>query len=246
MVYDEGFDFHFGDKDSENFSTYFVFSKYAPNDNSNPNVVSRWSSYCYATLIGWYQEGDMYGCFYGQKKNNNPNEVTNGEASNKQIVVEGSMKSKTFLQLNEKVVLKNTSIQNKYAPNFRFSESKFSEKLELTAEFKDHAKVVERINSENGSWKAANYDEFRGLSIQDLNVIAGRKKSRTGNYFNFNFHEKELTNETEKEEESIFSFFNNNYLNKNKLKKSKELPSEFNWVDYMGAPKSQVKNLIKI
>jgi hypothetical protein len=240
MVYDEGFDFSFGNPNSPDYSTYFIFSKYDYNDQSNSKVKSKWSSYCYATLIGWFQQGDKYGCFYGHKKGHNKDEVTNGEALNKQVVVEGNMTAKTFLQLNEHVNNKNT-------PQIRFMESKFSEKLKLTADFKDHAKVVERINSENGSWKAANYAEFEGLSISDLNRLAGRKKSRTGNYLDFNFHQKESHSETESNE-SLFEYFNKNFApkKKNNLKKSKELPEEFNWLQYMGKPKSQVKYNLNI
>ena len=101
MVYDEGFDFSFGQKGSKDFSTYFVFSKYGPNDFKNEKIKSKWTSNCYATLIGWYQVGDKYGCFIGTKKGQDADEITNGEAANKQVVVEGSMKEKTFLQTNE-------------------------------------------------------------------------------------------------------------------------------------------------
>jgi cathepsin C len=233
MVYDEGFDFSFGEKDSNNYATYFVFSKYGPNDFKKKGVKSKWASYCYASLIGWYQVGNKYGCFYGVKKGKTGDEVTNGEASNKQVVVEGSMTSKTFLQKNEKGNLHNP-------PEVRFMESKFSEKLLLNANFKDHTKVVERINASNLTWKAAVYEEFEGKTIEQLNKLAGRKKSRTG--FITDFHLKNNHNSLfdkmtfqESNERNSYSWKNSK---KNKSRNS--LPRDFDWTKYVGPAKSQV------
>lgn len=214
MVYDEGFDFHFGKKNSPNFATYFVFSKYGQNSNRSGSIRSKWVSYCYSTLIGWYQIGNKYGCFYGKKKVANANEITNGEATNKQVVVEGSMTEKVFLETKSKV-------ENESPETYRFSESKFAEKLELNAQFKDHAKFVERINSENLSWKAANYAEYEGLTIADLNKMAGRKKSRNGGFLDYNFHEKneiESNNNLElSNENSVLSLYKSGSENQNSL-----------------------------
>jgi len=96
MVYDEGFDVIFNkDKNLYNDRSYFVFSKYGYNqDSSNNRISSKWVSYCYSTLIGWYYEGDKWGCMYGYKLGVNKNEITNGEAQNKLNVVEGEITKK--------------------------------------------------------------------------------------------------------------------------------------------------------
>jgi hypothetical protein len=248
MVYDEGFDFSFGEQNGKDYSSYFVFSKYGKNDNSNSEVKSTWASYCYATLIGWYQVGDKHGCFYGTKTGQKADKVTNGEATNKQVVTQGSMKEKVFLQTSE----------IKPREEFRFTESKFTERLQLTSEFKDHAKAVERINASNLSWKAAVYSEFEGKTIAELNKMSGRKKSREGSYANFHI-------KNEDEEEGNYSYsqgldntysyknkvrFTTKQSNKNKLrknkkgKKQKEFPRDFDWREFMGPAKSQVSIIL--
>jgi cathepsin C len=233
MVYDEGFDFSFGEKNSKNFATYFVFSKYGPNEFRDKGIKTKWASYCYASLIGWYQVGNKYGCFYGVKKGKSADEVTNGEASNKQVVVEGSMTSKTFLQKNENPIVLSP-------PEVRFMESKFSEKLFLNANFKDHSKVVDRINASNLTWKAAVYEEFEGKTIEQLNKLAGRKKSKTG--LIADFHLKNNHN-------SVFdkmTFQQSNERNSRIWKNTKKnrsknsLPRDFDWTKYVGPAKSQV------
>ena len=190
-----------------------------------PQITSTWVSYCHATLIGWYQEGDTYGCFYGYKVGSNANQVTNGEASNKQVVVEGSMTAKTFLEVNEQP-----------RENYRFMESKFASHIKLTSQFTDHAKVVERINTSKGTWKAAVYEEFEGKTIEQLNKMAGRKKSR-----NSNFHLK--SSEAEKNSfDSVFGFFRSNNKKNNFSKKNSQssLPKEFSYRQYTTQAKSQV------
>ena len=231
MVYDEGFDINFGEKKSPNYSTYFVFSKYAPNDNKNSNVSSKWASYCYATLIGWYQVGSKYGCFYGVKRGKSADEVTNGEASNKQVVVQGSMKSKTFLQQSENVI--------QSPPEVRFMESQFSEKLMLNSNFKNHEKVVERINKSNLTWKAAVYEEFQGKTIEELNKLAGRKKSRDGQMAEFHLKTSKNNSVFEKISDQN-SFEKPRFKNMKKLKLKGDLPRDFDWSKYVGPAKSQV------
>lgn len=54
-------------------------------------------------------------------------------------------------------------------------------KLHLTSTFKEHAKVVDRINELNLGWKAFNYDQFSDLTIEQLNKMSGRNKSGTRN-----------------------------------------------------------------
>ena len=76
-------------------------------------------------------------------------------------------------------------------------QSKFGEKLHLTSSFKDHAKFVTRINaSQDATWKAAVYKEFEGKTIEDLNRIAGRRKSKSDPRADFHFKETETETET--------------------------------------------------
>jgi len=83
MIYDEGFDIVAKDQ------SYFAFSMYTPRGST----AKKWDSHCYATLNGWYREGDNWGCFYAYKnKVKNPFMVTNDEAKDKQIVLEGVVK----------------------------------------------------------------------------------------------------------------------------------------------------------
>lgn len=92
MVYDEGFDIIFNKNNSiKNDRSYFVFSKYGMNNEGSKSIKSKWVSYCYSTLIGWYHIGNKWGCMYGYKLGVNKDEVTNGEAENKLNVVQGEI-----------------------------------------------------------------------------------------------------------------------------------------------------------
>jgi hypothetical protein len=261
MIYDEGFEFFFEGK-GRKYSSFFVFSKYAEKTNSMSNVKSRWASFCYTTLIGWYHIGDKWGCFKGTKEGHTEDEVTNGEAENKQDVVEGSMKKKeseyekSFLQRQQKFI----TPQYIYPQNeARFMESKFQNKLQLSNTFKDHAKVVDRINTENLSWKAKNYEEFENLTIEEMNKFAGNKKNKDGNYFDIHFgtnKEKELNSENSysynnesgsglesnmRKRDKKNSECDLETIRSRKIEKYEDLPKNFVcWKKFMGSPKSQV------
>jgi len=246
MVYDEGFDISFNKEDPSNTISYFAFLKYAPK-LPNSKIQSKWASYCYVTLNGWYHVGNRWGCFQGHKQIDNYDVETNGEASNKQNVTEDSIVTNNFVQLNEsmniqvkeentnidvdaektenfspKMEEKNNNVRNSifspeideknnnfsnslldYFNNYKFMQTstesktwtntnsntisqaqththirtKFREKITLSSSFKDHSRVVERINMSGLSWEAAVYKEFEGLTIAELNEIAGKKRS---------------------------------------------------------------------
>lgn len=224
MVYDEGFDFHVEEKGVT--SSYFAFLKY---DYKLPSskVSSKYASYCYVTLVGWYHIGNQWGCFQGHKilpNNGNYNIETNGEAENKQTITEDSREdnkteaeSSLSTNLNEyKYTINNDSslvdrelnvhrtvdsfssdgsysgyivpeyvnnISENNFLNFKFTESRFTEKLTLHAGFKEHEKFVERINSSNLSWTATVYKEFEGMTISELNSFAGKKKEASNALF---------------------------------------------------------------
>lgn len=235
MVYDEGFDIVFN-KNKPDYRSYFIFLKYGLNNNFK-GVTSKWASYCYSTLIGWYHVGDEWGCFYGTKVGTNSEEVTNGEAGKKQVVLEGTITQKVFMQHNENEVSNENNNNDDYYNNInnetRFMESKFTTQLTLTTEFKDHAKVVERINDMELSWKAENYIEFENMTLEQLNKFAGRKK-----YKNFSDNS---SNNVKKHNYNNHSKANKkNFLKIKKTNTQVVYPESFTWMEYMSEPKSQV------
>lgn len=170
MIYNEGFDIQ-----AENYS-FFTFSKYSP-DRVNLDRVNLfkkvWKSKCYSTLVGFYHKGDNHwGCFYAEKIGENPDLITNNDVENKLHVVEG--KVQPLLKMNFK--------EENVFGNINFLQSKEKETLVLNSKFKDHAKVVERINSmKDGLWEAANYQEYDNLTIEELNDRAGKKRHSHSN-----------------------------------------------------------------
>lgn len=173
MIYDEGFDVRFNNG-KINKKSFFAFLKYGPNDNKNPNIHSQYASYCFETLIGWYKDGEKRGCFKAFKQVENHAVATNGEVTDKQNVTEDSKITTSagrFVEKNDEFLNFNSETR------FMQSKSKFATQLQLTSEFKDHAQFVERINNSNLSWKAEVYDMFENKSIEQMNKMAGRKKS---------------------------------------------------------------------
>ena len=179
MVYNEGFDILIEDY------SFFAFSKYDLNNNFQSDIKSRWISKCYSTLIGWFHKGDKYGCFYAEKVGENPNEITNGDLSGKLLVVENTVQ---IIDNNRRVATNNDifarqsllSVKQNNIDEIADDETSFLEaksELKLDSEFKDHDKVVDRLNSMTNLWTATNYDQFKKMSIEELNKFAGRKKS---------------------------------------------------------------------
>ena len=192
MVYDEGFDIIIGDQ------SYFAFNKYSKDESPSRKSKSKWNSHCFATLVGWYHIGDKWGCFTATKKGeSNPYKVTNGEGSDKQIVLDPNAKGKptneimfvvekidiekepsnnfiNFMETNSKSLSESTNLLKMKLR----SKSKTRFQLRLTSSFKDHAKVVERINELDLGWKAFNYDRLADLTISQINKLSGRVSSR--------------------------------------------------------------------
>ena len=205
MIYDEGYEISFKNHN------FFVFSRYGDNKRKKPDINSKYVSYCYSTLIGWYRIDNKWGCFYGYKIGVDRNEVTNGEAENKQKVVQNEI-SKQSDRIDEDVIT--------------FIESKFNERIELNENFKDHHKIVERINYSNQYWEAENYSEYKGLTLKDLNKIAGRIKYKK--------HSKEKITSIAGNKSLLKS--KNNFLYFN----HQELPESYSNKEFMSRPKNQV------
>jgi len=192
MVYDEGFEISIGDRNKSNYKNYFVFLKYSQNDYST-NAQSVWVSHCYQSTIGWYHLGDKdWGCFKGHKDVKNYSVVTNGEASDKQIVLQNSIVP-AFIEENEirddfkNFLASSRFLQNEWKISNKMklhSNNKLLSEIRLTLESRNHNEVVERINSMNLSWKAAEYEQFKGYSIGEINDFLNNK--RNDGRFNFN------------------------------------------------------------
>jgi hypothetical protein len=262
MVYNEGFDVLVGDY------SFFAFSKYALNDNSRPDISSRWISKCYSTLTGWYHKGSEYGCFYAEKMGVNADEITNGEPGNKLLVVENTVQtiSSRVERLNNyysttAMISKQETLSNEINDDETFFlESKAVSELKLTNEFKDHDRVVERLNSMGNLWKAANYDQFKSMSIQDLNKFAGRKKSSHVPPLELRMKAVNNNQKSHKVKKDLTllkklsnyhlnhkkTFLNPNIRHANSDSSYPDLPREHTeWIKFMSSPRNQVISLLK-
>jgi len=237
MVYDEGFDILV-----EGYS-FFAFSKYDFNINK-ALFSSKWVSKCYSTLVGWFHKKNKWGCFYAEKVGENPNKITNGESSNKLLVVENTVKSMdnridqhpSLIQHSEEVIDDNEIL---------FLE--FKNQLKITSEFKDHSKVIDKINSISKLWKATAYKEFSNMTIEELNKFAGRKKN--DNFFSNNFNFKKSIKS--KKNKKHYYEFNNYHISHKKtfLKRNEfhdkdsnydDMPKEHRgWMKYMFEARNQ-------
>ncbi len=204
MVYDEGFEFNLGEKDTKEFSSYFSFLRYSKNDRTISGVKSKYYSHCYQTLIGWYHtDNGKWGCFYGNKKVQNFDKPTNGEASDKLIVLQNTVKrEEAFIEVKkneQKNFIFDSYLQERFLQSENRSKLQNTNNLKtntatrtylkLTNDFTNHSEVVERINSLNLGWKANLYDEFKGKTISQLNKISGRK-SKGGHYTRYYMENK--------------------------------------------------------
>lgn len=200
MVYDEGFEVNIGDNKQKNetYMSFFVFLKYSKNRLKNSAFSSKWVSHCYQSLIGWYHIDDnKWGCFKGHKETENYGQVTNGEASDKKNITEDSIIRSFIEQANEiKKGLRSfftayrftqSQWKNSYTNTNKFqarSSSKTVSEIKLTSQSKNHAEVIERINTMDLSWKAAEYEQFKDYTIGELNDFLDNKKNTRK--FNFN------------------------------------------------------------
>jgi cathepsin C len=236
MVYDEGFEVRV----NNGTEVYFAFSKYSKNDNSNKNITSQWVSQCYSTLIGWYRNGENWGCFYGKKDDVSSDEVTNGEATDKQIITEDSATNLSslfgFLQQKESSS-KNSPVS--LIDHSRFMETQSLDTMVLDASFKDHDKLVERINSANLSWKAKSYDEFKKYTMGDLNKIVGGLRLEDGRHRDMNIHKKKKGNEVVSKNNNNPLCLNLSGARNNVEKKDLEEMNFDCWKKYMPDSRSQ-------
>eukprot|EP01017_Pseudomicrothorax_dubius_P003919 TRINITY_DN1067_c0_g1_i1.p1 TRINITY_DN1067_c0_g1~~TRINITY_DN1067_c0_g1_i1.p1 ORF type:complete len:550 (+),score=154.87 TRINITY_DN1067_c0_g1_i1:109-1758(+) len=172
MVYDEGFAFNV------NQVQYFSFSKFR--DGAEGAV-----SDCSQTLVGWYNnpETSEWGCYRGRKQLGAGETIES--TTNKEVKHDNVVQPKdtfTTNSLSETPVEKSSyGFENSDdMSNLGMNDEDNSEPLEflqLHSEFKDHHKVVERLNKVKGKkWEAHIHPEFAQLTMKELNRRAGRKK----------------------------------------------------------------------
>lgn len=206
MVYDEGFEVRFkGMK-------LFTFSYYYPNGE-------KFKSNCSKTCTGWYQSNKNgkveYGCFRGEMVDRDEGKNYINDQTEQLNVVQGVVESKDS-QENKKFMFKAKR-------NMRFkslNRNKFKETLHLSGKFKEHFKVVERINSlENNLWTAGINERFAGFSIAEMNKMAGRRQKMVFDD-NSQVKSKKFVKKTIKEDVS-------------------DLPASFSWEKFLSEPGEQ-------
>jgi cathepsin C len=158
--------------------------------------------------------------FYAEKQGVDHNQITNGDVKDKLKVVEGTVQKIAKMRFKE---------ENNFFDNVNFLQSNEKETLFLHSKFKDHAKVVEKINKMNGLWTAKNYDEYTNLTIEELNNLAGKRRHAHKSLFS----EKRKAKRSTSTSNSVFDM--SNFLRKrNDKEKDTDFP-EFpkNYLDNM-------------
>jgi len=146
MVYDEGFQVDAGMK------SFFAFNSFdgsiAPDGN-----IEKYSSDCTKTQVGWYTDGDQYGCFV----------ATKGVAAAVEAPV--AMMSESFESRKSPMeALDAILAANNEAPAL-LQEHTFTRE--------EHQAHVDKINSKQTGWTAKVYDNLVNKSHKDLNKMSG-------------------------------------------------------------------------
>lgn len=177
MICDEGLEIFFGEKNNSNYMSFFVFLKFKSDSSTTKSSIFnkiKYKSFCYESMVGWFNFGlKHFGCFKGHKDINQFSAVTNSEVANKDIVLESGM-NKSFLE--------EDILQSFFDKKEISQENSF---LELSSNFQsfNQNEIVEKINSMDLSWKAAEYEELEGYSIAEIHELFRNGKSN----FDFKF-----------------------------------------------------------
>jgi hypothetical protein len=176
MVYDEGIEFGMGEKNTSNYSNFLIFMNYSLNDGKTlPEVKTKFYSHCYQTIIGWfYAQENKWGCIWGHKKIENWKKPTNGEAPEKQIVLEKSITSESFLEKEKKTNnnfnfdfnTNNNKDNVSNNENYYFSDSYSYETNFLQLKSKTNSKNKNRNKNKN---KNNNKISNKSMSLLKLN-----------------------------------------------------------------------------
>jgi hypothetical protein len=196
MVYDEGFEITFGKKNTPEFQSYFVFLKYKL---VNGNYKSKcYESMIGWYHLGYKNFGCFKG--HKDVKNYtkftnfevaNKFTVVEGGMFKSFLNIETKINptySPRFIQKENKHIYNNKNVEDilhkneitKSIENINdiYNKNNSEDKNEVNFfEFENHLKnmnqieMVEKINYMNLSWKAAEYEEFEGLSNEEIYMI---------------------------------------------------------------------------
>jgi len=146
MVYDEGFEVSAGSK------AFFAFNQF--DGSIEPDgEVKNYKSDCTKTQVGWFTDGDQYGCFVAQK---------------------GAAKAS---YLSESFDVQTTTSYNTADPMdsiFHVNPALIQEHVYTRDEHQAH---VDRINSQQSGWTATVYDRVLNKSHKELNTMAGMRRA---------------------------------------------------------------------
>jgi hypothetical protein len=235
MVYDEGIEFNLGDKnknkDKGNYLSYFLFLKFSDNINRFNKIRTKYLSHCNEALIGWYHiNNEEWGCFYGHKLIENYNLPTNGEASDKKIVLENIVKlvqpSLNFMEI-QKNLNKNKTNKKIFDINKEKKEDRNNEKNKTIIMKKFNLERFMQIktkfntnNKSNYSIKNENENENENAGLLNLSSEFTNHEEVVERINSMNLSWKaEVYSELKGKTISEM----NNFYGKMKLKKSKSL-----------------------
>jgi cathepsin C len=221
MVYDEGFNI-----DVEEFN-FFAFSKYST-DNTKSGKV-HYVSQCYSTCVGWYHNKDksQWGCWQASKEGYNSDHIVDYDTNNSLNIVQPKSTNDiidSFLNMrfrSTNTVIESDEYKEDNNDTHSFIRSSFlaeSEHLSmrLDSKFKAHEMYINKLNEVEKSWNAEVHPNFSGLSIKELNKIAGIPRTRNDSKFKV----KQPEGNTVEEDVSMF-------------------PKKFDWMDKLKPAGSQ-------
>lgn len=157
MIYDEGFDIKY------NKQTFMSFFEYSTQENGNV------MSYCGKTIVGWYHDLDSgeKACFRAEKilKDESEKTALYGRPLKQVHIVQPGSEFEEFKRNNLLQI------------STRASNRKFSRFYRESLGHVDHQAKVAEINKIEGKlWRAEVPTSFEGMSLLQLNSMAGRKK----------------------------------------------------------------------
>lgn len=182
MVYDEGFSIEFEEL------SFFAFSNYSIEKDQTSNI---YKSKCYSTCVGWYRNKDssQWGCYRGYKVGKNPESVTYSSISSNESAIQRTSSIVVSNRLMENI----SEMMGDHSQNLRYStlldtrikfpkptmmksflsvrdKTSFSAQLSSIDQYSLHVRQLNKISK---SWVAEVHNDFKSLSIKELNKRAG-------------------------------------------------------------------------
>jgi len=189
-VYDEGFILKYKD------SVFTAFMKYY----KDPAKPTEYLSNCDKTMIGWYipdinENNKNWSCFFGKKQTSalrgfniktaedtleetlSPREqelknvIERGTTVDDNSIIANNAELPVLDLYNFVEIKENTILQDKV----NLEEMTVEEKRRV--KYEDQREIVEEINGMNLGWRAHVHDEFKGLSLLELNEKLGFRRN---------------------------------------------------------------------